>query len=106
MIAIRFGRWSSSSGSWFRWERIYWKGWRWTPFVWVSWRYPRGRLAKHNAQMLSGLQAMLDPVRGHDRKLLWEKVGHLKQSDGEGWAVGEMLERACILFDAGEAMPS
>ena len=35
---IRFGRWSSSSGRWLVWQRIYLRG-RWTPFVRVWRRY-------------------------------------------------------------------
>jgi hypothetical protein len=100
MIALRFGRWSSSRGRWFTWERIYWLGWKWTPFVWVSWRYPKSPLAKYRAERVSALEAVIDPIREHDRRFLRKWVERLKTSDGEGWAVGEMLERACILLDA------
>jgi len=46
---------------------------------------------------------LLDPIRGQDRPRLREIATDLKQTDGEHWAVGEMLERACILLDALEA---
>ena len=39
MIIISFGKWSSSSGSIFKYQRIYWNGYKWTPFVKVSFRY-------------------------------------------------------------------
>jgi len=37
---------------------------------------------------------VLNAIKGHDLKLLGKKVVMLKQTDGEGWAVGEMLQRA------------
>lgn len=55
-----------------------------------------------NAEMLRSLKAVLDPIREQDRPMLREKARQLKQTDGEGWAVGELLERACIHLDACE----
>lgn len=43
---------------------------------------------------------VIEPLLRHQRVILREKAQQLKQTDGEGWAVGEMLERACILLDA------
>lgn len=40
------------------------------------------------------LERVLEPLQGHDEKYLKYKISMLKQSDGEGWAVGELLERA------------
>jgi len=51
-------------------------------------------------EMLRALWAVLDPIREHDRKMLRVEAVHLKQKGGEAWAVGEMLERACIHLDA------
>lgn len=45
-------------------------------------------------QQLKGLRAIIEPIVQHDRPLLRKKAAQLKQSDGEGWAIGEMLERA------------
>lgn len=50
-------------------------------------------------QLTEALQMVIDPIRNHDRPMLWLVATDLKQSSGEGWAVGEMLERACILLD-------
>ena len=52
--------------------------------------------------VLVGLWQVVEPVRSHDRPTLRRKAEELKQSDGEGWAIGEMLERACMLLDAME----
>lgn len=46
---------------------------------------------------------LLDVIRKHNRPTLRQIATDLKQVDGEHWAVGEMLERACILLDALEA---
>jgi len=53
-----------------------------------------------NEEVCKGYKEVLDPLLKHDRANLREKVKHLKQTDGEGWAIGEVIERACILFDA------
>jgi len=50
-------------------------------------------------QMVERLLEILNPINTHDRKRLREIVTELKQTDGEHWAVGEMLERACIFLD-------
>ena len=43
---------------------------------------------------------LLEKIRYHDRPRLREIACNLKQTDGEGWAVGELLESACIYLDA------
>lgn len=53
-----------------------------------------------DVEMLRSLGAILDPIRQHDRPMLRMEAVHLKQKGGEAWAVGEMLERACIHLDA------
>lgn len=50
-------------------------------------------------QVYKALDAVLDPIRNHNRPMLRKVVEQLKQASGEEWAVGEMLERACILLD-------
>jgi len=45
-------------------------------------------------------EMIIEPIKDHDRPLLRKIAEDLKQKDGESWAVGEMLERACILLDA------
>lgn len=40
------------------------------------------------------LNTIVEPITHHDEDQLRGWVVQLKQSDGEGWAVGEMLERA------------
>ena len=49
---------------------------------------------------LEALRSIIDPIRDHDRSLLRKVATNLKQTDGESWAVGEMLERACLYLDA------
>jgi hypothetical protein len=53
-------------------------------------------------QELKGLRAIVEVIRNHDRPTLRQKAEQLKQTDGEGWAIGEMLERACIFLDVVE----
>jgi hypothetical protein len=43
---------------------------------------------------------LLQPLEGHDMRQLKKVVIRLKQSDGEGWAAGEMLDRAITLMVA------
>lgn len=37
---------------------------------------------------------LIEALEGHDTQFLQLKATQLKQSDGEGWAIGEMVERA------------
>jgi hypothetical protein len=43
------------------------------------------------------LEEALKPLDGHDYEYLLKVAERLKGSDGEGWAVGEMLERVIAL---------
>ncbi len=45
------------------------------------------------------LKELLDAVRHCSPPLLREKARLLKQEDGESWAIGELVERACIMLD-------
>lgn len=48
-----------------------------------------------------GLWGVIEVVREYPyRPKLREIADELKRLDGEHWAVGEMLERACIFLDA------
>jgi hypothetical protein len=38
--------------------------------------------------------SVFEALEGHDVEFLQRKATQLKQSDGEGWAIGEMVERA------------
>ena len=51
-------------------------------------------------QEAAAFHRLLDPIRNHPRPILREKAEQLKRSDGESWAIGELLERACIMLDA------
>ncbi len=44
-------------------------------------------------------QYVLAAIRYDDLRFLREKAIQLKRQDGEGWAIGEMVERACTLFE-------
>ena len=41
------------------------------------------------------MEALLEALKYQDIKMLRQKASELKQTDGEGWAVGKMVERAC-----------
>ena len=41
---------------------------------------------------------LLEALEYQDVTILRQKVIELKQTDGEGWAIGEMVERACDLL--------
>ena len=49
---------------------------------------------------LEKLERVIGAIEGHDITLLRKKVNQLKGTDGEGWAVGEMLERALVALDS------
>ena len=53
-----------------------------------------------NQEVCRGYKEVVAPLLTHERRILREKATQLKQTDGEGWAIGEMVERACILLDA------
>ena len=51
---------------------------------------------------LEKLERVAEAIQGHDITLLHNKAKQLKGTDGEGWAVGEMLERALVALDGAE----
>jgi len=53
-----------------------------------------------NKEVCKGYKEVLDPLLSQNRSSLRKKATQLKQMDGEGWAIGETVERACILLDA------
>ena len=52
----------------------------------------------HPDELMRYYGEIIDPLRDHDRKFLRKKVTMLKQSDGEGWAIGESLQRIINLL--------
>jgi hypothetical protein len=56
-------------------------------------------------QIVSSAEHVIDPIRNYPaiRPRLREIATELKHLDGEHWAVGEMLRRACLYLDACEA---
>ena len=51
--------------------------------------------------LLKGYESVIEPIKHCNKALIRKRVvKRLKESNGEGWAVGEMTERACILIDA------
>lgn len=42
---------------------------------------------------------ILNTIARHDRTILRQEACRLKQRGGEAWAIGEMVEKACTLFD-------
>ena len=57
-------------------------------------------------EVKKSLYGVLQMIRHHNRPRLRKIAQELKQADGERWAVGEMLERACIVLDAIEMLKS
>jgi len=54
--------------------------------------------------MIEVLDYIFEPIQNHEVSMLMGVVKRLKQSDGEGWAVGEMLERALKVNAYGEKL--
>lgn len=53
----------------------------------------------------SKLKAVIEPLMMRDKEMLLAKVKMLKQSDGESWAIGEVIERsieALKIIEGGE----
>ena len=46
------------------------------------------------------LKEILNPLFHQDTSMIRKKIQQLKKSDGEGWACGEIVERALITFEA------
>lgn len=53
-----------------------------------------------NAEVCRGYIDIIAPLLRHERRMLRVKANNLKQMDGEFWAIGEVITRACILLDA------
>lgn len=49
-------------------------------------------------EMMINVDYIIDSIGGHDRDMLIKKAKYLKGTDGEGWAVGEMIERVLALM--------
>lgn len=45
------------------------------------------------------LKYIIEAIEGNDTDMLLRKALYLKGTDGEGWAVGEMLERAVRIMN-------
>ena len=45
--------------------------------------------------VLAERDALIETLAGHDREMLLKKAKWLKGTDGEGWAIGELVE--CLL---------
>lgn len=45
------------------------------------------------------MDTLLEALEYQDIEMLREKARALKQTDGEGWAIGEMIERTCDLLE-------
>ena len=39
------------------------------------------------------LEYVYEPLKTQDKEMIKKKIETLKQSDGEGWAIGEVIER-------------
>ena len=59
-----------------------------------------------NGELFSRYREVLAAVRQHDRRMLRSEACHLKQRGGECWAIGEMVERACLQMDVEEVSPT
>lgn len=47
---------------------------------------------------LARYEEVLESLKMQDKNMLRKVVDKLKQTDGESWAIGEMVERACALL--------
>jgi hypothetical protein len=70
------------------------------PFVTKSlieeWAEEVARLEAEN----DDLKQVVSSIEGHEFQHLLKHAEILKQSDGEGWAIGEMTERAVAFLEA------
>lgn len=53
-------------------------------------------------EMMVSVDYIIDAISSHDRNMLLKKAQYLKGTDGEGWEVGEMIERVLDLMQLGE----
>ena len=49
---------------------------------------------------VEAMEGIVNTIAGHDKKVLREEACRLKQRGGEAWAIGEMVEKTCLLLDA------
>jgi len=59
-----------------------------------------GGNSMEQTELVRALSGVIDPIRTRERARLRDIATELKQTDGEHWAAGETLERACIFLDA------
>lgn len=52
------------------------------------------------SERVRALEDLVEPIAKCSRLALRDKAEQLKQTYGEGWAIGEMVVRACIMLDA------
>lgn len=50
--------------------------------------------------VVTAMKDIVNTIARHDRPRLRAKALWLKQQDGEAWAIGEMVEKTCIMLDA------
>lgn len=50
--------------------------------------------------VVEAMEGIVNCIAGHDRPILRKRAEWLKQQGGEDWAIGEMVERTCIMLDA------
>ncbi len=54
---------------------------------------------KLDIERIAELMEVIEAIKGDDAILLRQHIERLKQSDGEGWAIGELTERAMDLLE-------
>ena len=70
-----------------------------------SWLYRRVFNVQDNVKVSLGgnkmdkLSYIREALEGHDIDMLKSKAVQLKGTDGEGWSIGEMLERVLSTMD-------
>lgn len=52
------------------------------------------------APVVEAMEGIVNVIAGHNRPELREVALNLKRSGGEAWAIGEMVERTCLMLDA------
>ena len=54
---------------------------------------------RNDSPIVEAMEGIINTIAGHDRPLLRKEAERLKQKGGETWAIGEMVERTCIMLD-------
>lgn len=57
-------------------------------------------LKADKAPVVEAMEGIVNTIAGHDKKVLREEAQRLKGRGGECWAIGEMVEKTCLLLDA------